>query len=158
QYEQRKGAASAGAYFGSRAGQAPQPGFTLPPVTVTEDAPPPANDWKPLPPPGGGGRDAAAAAASREAEAVRELIAELEEELRLVGASDTEKRISAELRRANVDAASAEGQAIANLVREIEAEADALERAKKAAEQQKEAIGNLFDMGEDALLAMLDNS
>lgn len=109
-------------------------------------------------PPADPAREKAAQAAEREAEAIRRLIGELQEELRLVGATDVEKEISATLRRANVDAASAEGQQIAQLVRQIEAETEALRANKEAREQQTEAIGNMFAMGEDALLAMLDNS
>lgn len=104
------------------------------------------------------GRRSSTDAAEREAEAVRRLVAELEEELRLVGASDTEKQISATLRRANVDAASAEGQQIAGLITQIEAETAARQKQKEAVEQQKQAFENLFQMGEGALLAMLDNS
>jgi hypothetical protein len=54
-----------------------------------------------VPPPattGGSGRSATTSAAEREAEAIRRLTAELQEELRLVGASDVEKRASSVLR------------------------------------------------------------
>lgn len=128
-------------------------------------AKPPASTWTPPPPPpggfgggGGGGRDKAAAQAEREADAVRRLIGELQEELSLVGASDTQKQISATLRRANVDAASAEGQQIAALITEIERESDALEKNKQAQEARTQAISNMFDMGADALGSIVDGS
>ncbi len=109
-------------------------------------------------PDNGGGRSSSADAAEREAEAVRRLIAELEQELALVDASNTEKEIANTLRRAGVDAASAEGQRIAALVTAIEAETEARRKASEATRQQGQAVENLFAMGEDALLAMLDNS
>ncbi|MGO4838682.1 hypothetical protein AB4144_41180, partial [Rhizobiaceae sp. 2RAB30] len=47
---------------------------------------------------------------------------------------------------------------IASLVTQIEAETEVREHAKKAAEAQKEAVGNLFGMAEDSITAMIDNS
>jgi Phage-related minor tail protein len=116
------------------------------------------DSWKPISPTGGSTRNRAAEQAEREAEAVRRLIAELQEELRLVGATDTEKQISATLRRANIDAASAEGQQIAELVRQIEAETEALQKNKEQQEQRQEALQGLFDMGGDALMSIVDGS
>jgi hypothetical protein len=103
-------------------------------------------------------RDRAARVAENEARKIREVIAELEEELRLVGASETQKQISAALRRANVDAASREGQQIARLVTQIEAETSALEKQKKAQEARNDAISSMFDMGADALTSIVDGS
>lgn len=120
--------------------------------------------WTPPKPPppgtgrGGGGRDKETAQAERQAEAVRRLIAELEEELRLVGASDTQKQISAALRRANVDATSKEGQQIAQLVTQIEAETAALDKQKKAQEARTEALSNMFDMATDGISSITEGS
>jgi hypothetical protein len=97
---------------------------------------------------GGGGRGASTDEAEREAEAVRRLIAELEEELQLIGASKAEKEIAATLRRANADAASAEGKQIASLITQINREEEALRQAEEAA--------RFFgDATEDAFMAML---
>lgn len=112
-------------------------------------------------PPGGGGtgsRNNSAAATEREAEAVRRLIGELQEELRLVGATSVEKEISATLRRANVDAASAEGQQIISLVMQIDRETEALEKNRQAQEARTQAVENMFNMGADALTSMVDGS
>lgn len=99
-----------------------------------------------------------AAATRSERDAVAELIAELEEELRLVGASDTDKQIAAALRRANVSAASAEGQQIIELVRAIDAETEALARNKEAQEARQASLETLFDMGGDAIMAIAEKS
>ncbi len=133
-------------------------------TTPKTDRLPKAEFVPPTPPPGGFGgsgsskRDAAAAAAEREAQALARLISELQEELRLVGATSTEKQIAATLRRANVDAASAEGQQIASLVAQIEAETEALERNKQAQEARADSIDYLFGVGEQALSSIVDGS
>lgn len=105
-----------------------------------------------------GKRDKAAEAAEREAEAVRRLISELEQELALVGASNTEKEIANTLRRAGVDAASAEGQRIAELVTAIERETEARQKQAEAVAKQQQATENLFQMGGDALMSIVDGS
>lgn len=166
QYQQRLNAHNLGTMAGQMVDNLPPRSGPPPTRTTPKTSRLPEREWTPpTPPPGGFGgggggstRDKEAEAAERQAEAVRRLIAELEEELRLVGASDTEKEISATLRRANVDAASAEGQQIANLVTQIEAETAARQAQKEAVEQQKQAMEGLFQMGEDALLSMIDNS
>lgn len=105
-----------------------------------------------------GKRDKAAEAAEREAEAVRRLIDELQEELRLVGATNTEREIANTLRRAGVDATSAEGQQIAALVTQIEAETEARQKQAEAVAKQQQATENLFQMGGDALMSIADGS
>lgn len=67
-------------------------------------------------------RDTAAAAALREQEAITELIAELEREQSLIGASEVQKRISNELRQAGAAASEEQKQRITDLVTAIEAE------------------------------------
>jgi hypothetical protein len=118
--------------------------------------------WKPPePPPGGFGgstRDKEAEAATRQAEAVRKLISDLEHELEIIGQSNTEKEIANTLRRAGVDAASTEGKQIAGLVRQIEAETEAQERARQAAEARSQAFENLYQTGVDGLLSVVDGS
>lgn len=105
-----------------------------------------------------GGRASSADAADREAQAVRRLIAELEHELALVGASSVEKEIANTLRRAGVDASSAEGQKIAELVRQIDAETEALKRNEEAQKARTQALDSLFQMGSDALISIADGS
>lgn len=105
-----------------------------------------------------GGRSGAADATEREAEAVRRLIDELQEELRLVGATNTEREIANTLRRAGVDATSAEGQQIAALVTQIEAETEARQKQAEAVAKQQQATENLFQMGGDALMSIVDGS
>lgn len=161
--EKRRGAAIAGAQVGAMAGNTAAAGRVVR-TTPKTDRLPKAPFVPPTPPPGGFGsgggstRDAAAAAAEREAEAVARLISELQEELRLVGASTTEKEIAATLRRANVDAASEEGRQIAALVTQIESETEALERNQKAQEARADSIDYLFGVGEDALTSIIDGS
>lgn len=161
--DKRRGAAIAGAQVGAMAGNTAAAGRVVR-TTPKTDRLPKAPFVPPTPPPGGFGsgggstRDAAAAAAEREAEAVARLVAELREELRLVGASTTEKEIAATLRRANVDAASEEGRQIAALVTQIEAETEALERNQKAQEARADSIDYLFGVGEDALTSIIDGS
>lgn len=75
-----------------------------------------------------GSEDAAAAVAktlATEKKAVDELIASLQEELRLVGASDAQKRISNELRQAGASATDEQKAAITSLVEQIDAETKA---------------------------------
>ncbi|GHA35012.1 phage tape measure protein [Devosia pacifica] len=83
---------------------------------------------------GGGGR---ASAVRAEADAAAELIAELENELRLIGLSEVEKRIDTELRRAGSSATEAQKLSIRGLVTEIEAQNEALERTQAAMEGAK---------------------
>jgi tape measure domain-containing protein len=82
---------------------------------------------------GGGGVSAKRA----EADAARELIAELENELRLIGMGEVEKRIDAGLRRAGASATDAQKQSIRELVVEIEAQNAALQRTQEAMEGAK---------------------
>ncbi|MCO5163531.1 MAG: hypothetical protein M9939_20565 [Mesorhizobium sp.] len=101
----------------------------------------PASTFTPpayIPPPATGGgakRDASAAAAEREAKAVRALIAELERELSLIGATDLERRISNELRSAGAAATDDQRARIVALISAIEAETLAQERGTQAKEE-----------------------
>ncbi len=94
------------------------------------------------PPPATGGgnsgapkRDASAAAAEREAKAVRELIAELERELSLIGATELEQRISNELRNAGAAATDNQKARIVALISAIEAETAAQQRGTEAKQE-----------------------
>ncbi|MGI3128195.1 tail tape measure protein [Nitratireductor sp. PBL-C9] len=100
----------------------------------------------------------ASKASDKEAEAISRVISELEHELSLMGKSDVQKRISNELRNAGADAASREGERISALVTAIEAQRAAEEQLKAAQEARTQSIEYLFQAGEDAFLAMIDNS
>ena len=126
----------------------------MPPATGTF-TPPAAT-----PPSTGGGssRSSSAGETEREAEAVRRLIAELQAELSLVNATNTEKEISNALRRAGVEATSAEGQQIASLITQINAETDARDKARDAAEQQRQAVDNLFGMAGQGIESLISGT
>lgn len=103
----------------------------------------------PKPPPGGfgsgsGGRDKAAAAAEREAEAVRRLIGELEHELSIIGATDLERDIANELRRAGAAATEDQRAKIVSLVTALHAEAEAQRQAADAASLYRDIAGGVL--------------
>lgn len=125
-------------------------------ASETSDLPPPGSDIPTLP--GRVARDKEAEAAIKQAEAVKNLISNLQAERSEIGLSNAEKRVSQTLRQANVDAASKEGQQIASLIRQIDAETAALEENRKAQEAQKQVINNLFEMGTNALVGIADGS
>jgi len=104
----------------------------------------------PTPPPGGfggGGSSSrnSAAAAQRERQAVLELIAELEEELRLIGATDAERRASEASRMAGSAATEEQRQRIIALNEAIHAENRQLDeqrrRMQTAADAARDFIG-----------------
>jgi hypothetical protein len=127
-------------------------------------AKPPASTWTPPPtPPGGFGgatasRKSATAATDRQAEAVKRLIAELEEELSLVGASDQAKRAAEAARKAGAAATDEERQRVVALTEAIYQQQHALDEAKKADEARKQSLSSLFDMAGDALGSIADGS
>lgn len=92
----------------------------------------------------GSGRDAAAAAAEREAAAVRALIAELQEELRLVGAADAEKRASGVLRGLVASATEEERRQIVQLNEAIYQGEEAQQRAADQAAFFRDATASAF--------------
>lgn len=100
--------------------------------------------------PGGAGaakkepRDAAAEKAKHEAEAVAELIAELEREKGLISATDVERQISNALRQAGAAATDEQKAKIKELVTAIEAETAANERLEEAQESMKETASDVL--------------
>ena len=84
---------------------------------------------------GGGGRSASSMREQRDAAA--ELIAELENELAVLGMSEMEQRINAELRRAGAFATDDQKASIRDLVMAIETERGAMERLEQATENAK---------------------
>lgn len=109
-------------------------------------APPAGETWTPPAfTAGGGGRAKGAASADREAEAVRRLISELEEELRLIGATDLERDISTTLRRAGAAATDEQRAKIVGLVAALHAEAEAQQRAGEAMSLYRDIAGGVLN-------------
>lgn len=100
---------------------------------------------------GGRNRDRAALAAEREAEAVRRVITELEEELRLIGATDLERDIANELRRAGAAATEEQRARIVSLVAALHAEAEAQRQATEAANLYRDIAGGVLSDLRNAL-------
>lgn len=90
------------------------------------------------------GSSRAASAMREQRDAAREVIDALEDELRLLGASDTEQRVNAELRRAGAGATDAQKQSIRELVEAIDAEQQAMRR-------MEDTMGDARDMAKDFL-------
>lgn len=111
--------------------------------------------WSPspyTPPPSSGGssRDASAAAAEREAEAVRRLIAGLQHELELVGATNLERDIANALRQAGAAATAGQQAQIVSLISALAAEEEAVRKAS-------EATAEMRDIGRDAMRGLIDD-
>lgn len=87
--------------------------------------------------PGSGSRGRSAGSKRAEVDAAKELIAELENELRLLGLGETEKRIDAELRKAGATATDRQKQSIRELVMAIETERGALDQLETAMDGAK---------------------
>ena len=111
-----------------------QAALSPPPLEIVVDG---ANTIEPLPRVGGGGGGRSASAMREERDAAAELIAELEEELRVIGMSEVEKRVDAELRRAGAYATDAQKASIRDLVTTIEAETAAMDRMQAAMDNAK---------------------
>ncbi|WP_172125400.1 phage tail tape measure protein [Devosia sp. 919] len=110
-----------------------QAALNPPPLQIVVDG---ANPIEPLPRVGGGG-GRSASAMREERDAAAELIAELEEELRVIGMSEVEKRVDAELRRVGAYATDAQKASIRDLVMTIEAETAAMDRMQAAMDNAK---------------------
>ncbi|MEQ8450435.1 MAG: hypothetical protein RIB97_12195 [Nitratireductor sp.] len=94
---------------------------------------------------GGGGRDKAAAAADREAEAVRNLISELEHELSIVGATALQQDIANTLRQAGAAATADQQARITSLITALHAEAEAQRQAADAAALYRDIAGGVLN-------------
>jgi hypothetical protein len=156
-FQTRRNAVALGEQLGSLAGTTG--GGSIPQTVTTPktDRLPRAEFVPPTPPAGGfgslkpgGKRDASAAAALREAEAVRDLIAELERELSLVGATDLEREISNALRDAGAAATDEQRAKIVALVTALEAEEAAMRNATEAADE-------LRSIGRDVLGGLIQD-
>ncbi|WP_108460230.1 hypothetical protein [Devosia naphthalenivorans] len=111
-----------------------QAALSPPPLEIVVEG---ANTIQPLPRVGGGGGRRSASAMREERDAAAELIAELEEELRVIGMSEVERRVDAELRRAGAYATDAQKASIRDLVTTIEAETAAMDRMQAAMDNAK---------------------
>ncbi|NSZ73349.1 hypothetical protein G6L74_06275 [Agrobacterium tumefaciens] len=81
----------------------------------------------------------------RERQSVADLIKELEEELSLVGQSETAKRSAAAIRQAGATATDQEREAIASLITQIDAEQEARDRQIDTMDQYKDSVGSVLD-------------
>jgi gas vesicle protein len=97
----------------------------------------------------GGARGERTRAAREERDAVAELIAELEREQALIGASDVERSISNALRQAGADATDAQRAQISELVSQIEEEMQATERLRDAQDEMR-------SVAQDSLRTIVD--
>ena len=88
--------------------------------------------------------------AERQSNRVKELIADLQEEIRVVGMSAAEQEVSANLRRANADATSKEGKQIASLTRAVVA----LQLAREDAADDLRAQQRIREAEQDLALTM----
>lgn len=99
----------------------------------------------PPPPPKKTPRDRGASDLERQRKAVIELIAELQRELSLVGKSDTEQRISNELRQAGSEATTKQRDAIVALITQIESQREAEEQLIDTLDGIRNAAGGALD-------------
>lgn len=129
---------------------APKPAAAIVPISLSDYAAPAKAGGS-----GGGkgragGRDKAAAAAKREADAVKELIADLEHERSVIGLTDEQRRVSEALRKAGAAATDEQKARIGELVSAIEQEEAAMDRLK--ASQQE-----VNDLSRDVLGGMISD-
>lgn len=87
--------------------------------------------------------------ARKQADAVKELIAELQHERDIVGETALEQQILNTIRRAGVDATSAQGEEIRRLITETE-------NHRAQIEQMEEVYGLLGDIGKSAIMGIVD--
>ncbi|MDI7864095.1 tail tape measure protein [Rhizobiaceae bacterium n13] len=93
---------------------------------------------------GGASREASTAAVNRERDAVQSLIAELEEELRLVGATDQQRRAAEATRQAGTAATEEERQQIIALNEALYQQEEAQKQAAEAADFFRGAAYDAF--------------
>lgn len=120
----------------------------------TSNAPWTPPKYTPPPPSNTGGSNSSVteARAQRERDAVKELIAELEEELRLINASDAAKRAAAASRQAGAAATDDERQKVIALTEAIHRE----EEARRRSEEQAMFYRDLTRAGLDDLFSALE--
>lgn len=101
-------------------------------ITVTNDG-----GTEPTSPGSGSGGGRSASSMREQRDAAAELIAELQNELAVLGMSEMEQRVNEELRRAGAFATDDQANSIRELVAAIETERGALERLEQASENAK---------------------
>jgi len=101
---------------------------------------------------------AAAAAAAKEKKAYDDVVASLQQEILLIGRSDSEKEKMNAIRQAGVDAASAEGQQILRLIDLKSQQEKAEESLKETRERAAEAAERLGQTLDDQLLRVIDGT
>ncbi len=87
--------------------------------------------------PASGSKSGGASGMREQRDAAASLIAELQEELRLMGQSELEQRVNAELRRAGAGATDAQKASITELITAIESEKAAMQRLEEASSTAK---------------------
>jgi tape measure domain-containing protein len=129
--------------YGDKASGTPATPPTVNPIDITRP------EYKPMPtrPAGGGSRGGSAGGRRAEHDAAKDLIADLEEERRLIGATDLEREKANALRRAGAEATAAQKEKIADLVTAIHNESEAHDRQEEAmrrvADAEKEFVGGI---------------
>jgi hypothetical protein len=117
-----------------RAKPVEMPSSSVPPLKVVVDG---ANTIDPPARSGGGGGGGRASEMRDERDAAAELIAEFENELRVIGMSAVEKQVDAALRKAGASATDAQKQSIRELVMAIETEGAAMDQMQTAMDSAK---------------------
>ncbi len=97
---------------------------------------------------GGGARAGSTSAMRDQADAAREVIAALQEELQAIGMSDVEQRVNAELRRAGAGATDKQKASIRELV-------TAIDQQNAAMRQMEDAMENAKGMAKDFLSGLI---
>lgn len=113
-------------------------------ITVTGGNPALTPPTVPTAPRGVGGGGGSASAMREQADAARDVISALQEELQALGQSELEQRVNAELRRAGANATDAQKASIRELVTAIDTEG-------KAMQQMEDAMSNAKGMAKDFL-------
>jgi tape measure domain-containing protein len=129
--------------YGGAGGSTPAaPPPSIKPIDITRP------EYKPMPTlPGGGSRGGSAGSMRAQHDAAKDLIADLEQEASLIGATDLEREKANALRRAGANATDAEKAKIGDLVTKIHDENEARDRQEEAmrkiADAEKQFVGGL---------------
>ncbi|WP_311028222.1 tape measure protein [Mesorhizobium koreense] len=128
--------------YGGAGGSTPATPPAIKPIDITRP------EYKPMPTStGGGNRGASAGSMRAQHDAAKDLIADLEQEASLIGATDLEREKANALRRAGANATDAEKAKIGELVTKIHDENEAHEQQQaameKIADAEKQFVGGL---------------
>lgn len=103
-------------------------------------------------------RKRSTAATNEQRDAAAELIKELEHELSLIGQSELQKAKLNALRRAGAEATGEQKEKIEKLVEALHKETEAAKQAEDAQKARAQALDNLFDMGADGIMSIVEKS